>query len=71
QGFAKDARDAGRPLTAAAVIFRVQSLAGLEDALARRFVALWTAPAAETNDTIVNLSASLISAPSNLEIGHP
>ena len=71
QGFAKDARDAGRPLTAAAVIFRVQSLAGLEEALARRFVALWTAPAAETNDTIVNLSASLISAPSNPEIGHP
>ena len=56
-GFAKDARDAGRPLAAAAVIFRVQSLAGLEEELARRFAALWMAPASETNDTIVDLSA--------------
>lgn len=66
QGFAKDSRDAGRPLAAAAVIFRVQSLAGLEEALARRFAALWMAPASETNDSIVDLSAPLIS-----EIGHP
>jgi len=57
QGFAKDSRDAGRPLAAAAVIFRMQSLDGLEQALARRFVALWMAPASETNDTIVDLSA--------------
>lgn len=63
QGFAKDARDAGRPLTAAAVIFRANSLAGLEQELARRFAALWMAPASETNDTIVDLLTP--------EIGHP
>ncbi|WP_430868929.1 SDR family NAD(P)-dependent oxidoreductase [Demequina aurantiaca] len=57
QGFAKDSRDAGRPLSAAAVIFRVKSLAGLEETLARRFAGLWTAPASQTNDTIVDLSS--------------
>ncbi len=56
QGFAKDARDAGRPLAVAAVIFRVKSLAGLEHDLARRFAALWTASAVDTNDTIIDLS---------------
>jgi NADP-dependent 3-hydroxy acid dehydrogenase YdfG len=61
QGFAKDARDAGRPLTAAAVVFRVKSLAGLEAALARRFTQLWEKPASEINDTSVDLA----------EIGHP
>ena len=56
QGFAKDARDAGRPLAAASVIFRVKALAGLEEALARRFADLWHADAAEINDTIVELT---------------
>lgn len=69
QGFAKDARDAGRPLTAAAVIFRVDSLAGLEEELARHFTNLWTAPASDINDTIINLSTSV--TPVTPEIGHP
>ncbi|NTV38508.1 MAG: SDR family NAD(P)-dependent oxidoreductase, partial [Demequinaceae bacterium] len=56
QGFAKDARDNGRPLTAAAVVFRVQSLAGFEESLARRFTALLTTPASEVNDTIIELA---------------
>lgn len=71
QGFAKDARDAGRQLAAAAVIFRAESLAGLEEELARRFAELWMAPASEINDTIIDLSAPLISAPVNSQIGHP
>jgi len=56
QGFAKDARDAGKPLAAASVVFRVKSLSGLEEALAQRFTDLWTTPADETNDTIVELT---------------
>ncbi|MET0812380.1 MAG: SDR family oxidoreductase [Microbacterium sp.] len=56
QGFAKAARDAGTPLAAASVVFRVRSLEGLEDELARAYVGLWGAPAAEVNDTIVELS---------------
>ena len=56
QGFAKDARDAGTPLAAASVVFRVKSLSGLEEALAQRFTDLWATPAAETNDTIVELT---------------
>jgi len=56
QGFAKDARDAGRELNAASVIFRVKALAGLEAELARRFAALWMTPASETNDTIIELA---------------
>lgn len=55
QGFAKDARDAGRPLSAAAVVFRVESLDGLEDALAERFAELWTADAATLNDAVLTL----------------
>ena len=62
QGFSKDARDAGRQVTAASVIFRVKSLAGLEDELAHRFAGLWTRPASEINDTIVELTD---------ENGHP
>ncbi|WP_308291837.1 SDR family NAD(P)-dependent oxidoreductase [Microbacterium jejuense] len=57
QGFAKDARDAGRPLSAASTIFRVKTLAGLEDALARAYVALWDGPAADVNDTVIDLAA--------------
>jgi NADP-dependent 3-hydroxy acid dehydrogenase YdfG len=59
QGFAKDARDAERSLTAAAVVFRVQSLAGLEHTLARSFTDLWAVPAADVNDTIMELSDPL------------
>jgi NADP-dependent 3-hydroxy acid dehydrogenase YdfG len=55
QGFAKHARDAGAALSAAAVVFRVKSLDGLEDAVASRFVELWTADAATLNDTVVPL----------------
>ncbi|MFE5407408.1 SDR family NAD(P)-dependent oxidoreductase [Microbacterium sp. NPDC056569] len=56
QGFAKDARDAGRPQAAASVIFRVKSLDGLEEALAQRFADLWLADATEIDDTIVELT---------------
>jgi len=56
QGFAKDARDAGRELAAASVIFRVKSLAGLEEDLATRFVGLWDAPAQQFNDTMIELT---------------
>jgi NADP-dependent 3-hydroxy acid dehydrogenase YdfG len=59
-GFAKDARDAGHALQAASVIFRVKSLAGLENELARRFVGLWDGPADNINDTIVELDDSPI-----------
>ena len=57
QGFAKDARDAGRELNAASVIFRVKALEGLESELAGRFASLWDLPASDINDTIVDLSA--------------
>lgn len=56
QGFAKAARDAGAPLRAASVIFRVTALEGREDRLAASFVDLWAADAAEINDTIVDLT---------------
>jgi len=58
QGFAKDARDAGRPVAAASVIFRVKSLDGLEEALAHRFADLWLADAADINDTIIDLGGA-------------
>ncbi len=64
QGFAKDARNAGRELNAASVIFRVKALEGLEADLARRFTQLWMNPASETNDTIIDLTTT-----SNLETG--
>lgn len=54
-GFAKAARDAGVPLRAAAVIFRVKALDGLEDAVADEFVGLWDDDAASINDTVVTL----------------
>lgn len=57
QGFAKSARDSDAALRAAAVIFRVRSLEGLEDEVARRFGALWAEDAAALNDTIIDLSA--------------
>ncbi|HYI51560.1 MAG TPA: SDR family oxidoreductase [Microbacterium sp.] len=55
QGFAKAARDAGADLSAAAVVFRVKSLEGLEDAVAERFVGLWESEASPLNDTVIPL----------------
>lgn len=55
QGFAKAARDAGAPLTAAATVFRVKSLEGLEADLAARYTALWAEDAASVNGTIITL----------------
>lgn len=65
-GFAKDARDAGRALTAASVVFRVGSLAGLEEALAQALVNLWASPAADINDTVIDLHSLVTS-----QIGTP
>lgn len=55
QGCARAAREAGEPLRAAAVIFRVKALAGLEDRLAAAYAGLWDADAAALNDSIINL----------------
>ncbi len=57
QGYAKAARDAGTAPTAAAVIFRVSSLAGLEEALADAFTALWDDDAEAWQDALLELSA--------------
>ncbi|WP_125130924.1 SDR family NAD(P)-dependent oxidoreductase [Microbacterium sp. 10M-3C3] len=57
QGFAKAARDAGAEQSAAAVVFRVKALAGLEDALADAFVALWDDDAASWHDAVIELAA--------------
>lgn len=54
-GFAAAARAAGTEQSAAAVVFRVKSLAGLEDALADAFVALWDDHAEAWNDVVVEL----------------
>lgn len=54
-GFAKAARDAEEPLRAAAVIFRVKALDGLEDTVADAFVKLWDAEASSINDTVITL----------------
>jgi NAD(P)-dependent dehydrogenase (short-subunit alcohol dehydrogenase family) len=58
QGFAKAARDADAPLRAAAVVFRVKALEGLEDVLANAYVGLWDEDAATVNDTIIPLEGS-------------
>ncbi|MDN4483070.1 SDR family NAD(P)-dependent oxidoreductase [Demequina lignilytica] len=55
QGYRKAARDAGEPQRAAAVIFRVASLAGLESVLADAFVDLWDADAAAVDGTVIAL----------------
>jgi NAD(P)-dependent dehydrogenase (short-subunit alcohol dehydrogenase family) len=55
QGFAKAARDAGAPLRAAAVIFRIASLDGREDVLAEACVDLWEQDAADVNDSTIEL----------------
>jgi NADP-dependent 3-hydroxy acid dehydrogenase YdfG len=56
QGYAKAARDGGRPLTSAATIFRVKALAGLEERLAESFVGLWDADADAVNDAVLDLT---------------
>ncbi len=56
QGFAKAARDAEVPLRAAAVVFRVKVLAGLEERLAQAYAGLWSVDAADVNDTVVELA---------------
>ncbi|GAA1982002.1 SDR family oxidoreductase [Microbacterium pumilum] len=56
QGFAKAARDAGEPLRAASVIFRVKALAGLEETLADTYLGLFSQDAAAVNDTVIDLS---------------
>jgi NADP-dependent 3-hydroxy acid dehydrogenase YdfG len=63
QGFAKAARDAATPLTAAAVVFRVKSLEGLEDAVAERFAALWSDDAVSVNGTTIPLESSRTADP--------
>ena len=57
QGFAKAARDAGEPLRAASVIFRVKELDGLEDAVADAFLGLFAADAGSVNDTVIDLTS--------------
>lgn len=52
-GYAKTARDAGTPLRAASVIFRVKALD--PDSLARAVLALWDEDAAGLNDRILTL----------------
>ncbi|WP_298587231.1 SDR family oxidoreductase [uncultured Kocuria sp.] len=55
QGWAKAARETGEPLRAAAVIFRVTALAGLEERLATAFAGLWDAEAPELNDSVIEI----------------
>ena len=50
-GFAKTARDAGEPLSAASVVFRAKALD--PEALAAAVVALWDAGAEELNDRVI------------------
>lgn len=58
QGFAKDARDAGASPHAAAVVFRVKALDGLEQNLADAFTGLWGQDAAAVNDSVITLSGA-------------
>ncbi|OMH23065.1 alcohol dehydrogenase [Tersicoccus phoenicis] len=55
QGYAKAARDADEPLRAAAVIYRVTSLAGLEESLATSFTRLWDTDASTLNGSVRDL----------------
>ncbi|WP_062530836.1 SDR family NAD(P)-dependent oxidoreductase [Demequina rhizosphaerae] len=55
-GFERHARDAGSAPRAAAVVFRVTSLAGLEEAVADAFTGLWHA-GAEVDGSIVEIRA--------------
>lgn len=52
--FTKTARDAGEPLRAASVVFRVKRLEPAS--LAEAVVGLWDAPAAELNDRVIELA---------------
>lgn len=52
-GFAKAAREAGEPLRAASVVFRVKSLD--PDVLSARIRGLWDEDASELNDRIITL----------------
>lgn len=56
QGWKKAARDSDATLLAAAAIFRVKSLAGLEDRVAEHFVSLWDEEATAVNDTILDIA---------------
>jgi NADP-dependent 3-hydroxy acid dehydrogenase YdfG len=53
-GYAKTARDAGRPLRTASIVFRVKALE--PEALAPATAGLWDADAAELNDRVIDLS---------------
>ncbi|MBA3021856.1 SDR family NAD(P)-dependent oxidoreductase [Propionicimonas sp.] len=55
QGLAKAARDSGEPLRAAAVVFRVATLAGSESVLASAFVDLWAQEPTDLNDQVIEL----------------
>ncbi len=55
QGFSKAARDDDEPLRAASVIYRVKSLEGLEEDLAKAFVGLFAQDASAINDTVIDL----------------
>ncbi|MFV0253507.1 MAG: SDR family NAD(P)-dependent oxidoreductase [Beutenbergiaceae bacterium] len=56
-GFSRDAASRRRQLHAAAVIFRVVSLDGLEQRLARAYADLWEVEAAPVNGTVVPVTA--------------
>ncbi|WP_067248661.1 SDR family NAD(P)-dependent oxidoreductase [Microbacterium resistens] len=55
-GFAKAARDAGEPLRAAAVVFRVRSLDDVRDELAAAVAGLWDQDADALNDRIIDIA---------------
>ncbi|QTV79166.1 SDR family NAD(P)-dependent oxidoreductase [Microbacterium sp. NIBRBAC000506063] len=57
QGFAKAAREADEQLRAAATIFRVKSLEGVEGIAAQEIVNLWESHARYINDRIIDLDA--------------
>lgn len=57
QGFTKHARDTGHDLTAAAAIYRVKSLAGLEHSLATAVGDLWEHTAESLNGRVIELTA--------------
>lgn len=61
QGFAKSARDAGGPLRAAATVFRVKGLAGIEDAVAAKLAGLWSGDPGELNDKIIEINTDPLS----------
>ncbi|UBH04504.1 oxidoreductase [Leucobacter sp. Psy1] len=55
-GFAKAARDSESPLRAAATVFRVKALAGLEQRVADAYLALWSEDASAVNDTMLEIA---------------